>query len=273
FVVNAGPDQVIGLPEDSVVVNGSTSSNATVASQSWQTISGPGLPTVRNPNSSSTTISNLVAGTYLFEYSATTQDGRSDRDTMEVRVITGATSTLTVQSSGTSELIMVETTNNFSNTTTPELIAEAWTSSGAPFNIRSIVKFDLSSIPAGSTIVSAKLSLYTPTIPINGNLIDPVYGPTNQMYVERVLSAWSSGTLWQNQPATSSNNRVYVSHSTDPHDDLIDMDVTLMAREMLQNNYGFMIRLEDESLYNSRIYCSSNHTEIAKHPKLVVIYQ
>src|SRR6187549_2651072 len=41
-----------------------------------------------------------------------------------------------------------------------ENCAIAWTKNGADHKIRSLIQFDLSSIPAGSTIMSATLSLF-----------------------------------------------------------------------------------------------------------------
>jgi hypothetical protein len=56
--------------------------------------------------------------------------------------------------------------------------------------------------------------------------------------------------------------------------DLVDMDVTAMVSRMQTNgNYGFMIQLQNEATYNSRIFCSSKFNVAAKHPKLVIVYE
>lgn len=54
--------------------------------------------------------------------------------------------------------------------------------------------------------------------------------------------------------------------------DLVDLDVTTMVSRMQTNgNYGFMMQLQSEQTYNSRIFCSSKFNDVKKHPKLVVV--
>src|ERR1039457_4771235 len=48
--------------------------------------------------------------------------------------------------------------NNYPNY--PDFIANAWTSGGNPLLERSLMQFDLSSIPNNASIISAQLSLY-----------------------------------------------------------------------------------------------------------------
>jgi hypothetical protein len=49
--------------------------------------------------------------------------------------------------------------------------------------------------------------------------------------------------------------------------------VTQLVRNMIASgNYGFMIRLQDEVIYNSRIFCSSSYSDSTKRPVLVINY-
>ncbi len=55
--------------------------------------------------------------------------------------------------------------------------------------------------------------------------------------------------------------------------DLVNMDVTHLVNTMAASgNYGFMIRLQNEVIYNCRIFCSSKYSDATKHPKLVLVY-
>lgn len=71
-VVNAGADQIITLPISSINVAGSaTDSDGMIASVSWTKLSGPASYTLTNGNSLNATVSNLVAGTYVFRLTVT----------------------------------------------------------------------------------------------------------------------------------------------------------------------------------------------------------
>ena len=70
-------------------------------------------------------------------------------------------------------------------------------------NYRAFVGFDLSSIPAGSTINSATLKIYR-TGSGNGT-----YAQGRTYWFERVTGAWTeTGVTWNNQPAVTTTNRV-----------------------------------------------------------------
>ena len=66
----AGPDQVITLPTDSVLLDGSSSSDpdGMISSYLWTKISGPASFNINNYSLATTVVKNLSAGTYQFEY-------------------------------------------------------------------------------------------------------------------------------------------------------------------------------------------------------------
>lgn len=157
-----------------------------------------------------------------------------------------------------------------------ELGAAEWTYNGQAIGIRAAVQFDLSSIPSTALIISAKLSLYSNPNALNGDHVNPNYGTDNSMFIQKITNSWDAATVnWIHQPATSNTNQISIPSTTLPTLDLIDIDVTKLVNDMVANNsnYGFMIRLQNEILYNSRIFCSSKYPDATKHPKLVVIYQ
>lgn len=85
-VVNAGTDKSLLLPLNSVSLTGSaTDADGTIASYSWTKVSGP-LNIFSSTTSSSTTVSNLVAGTYVFRLTVVDNSGNTTYDDVNVVV-------------------------------------------------------------------------------------------------------------------------------------------------------------------------------------------
>ncbi len=164
---------------------------------------------------------------------------------------------------------------NFGNI--DEFDALAWTVLGNPVRLRSLIEFDLTSIPSNATIQSATLTLYNNPTSQNGFLNGEhshVSG-SNESYLQRITSAWSESTVtWNNQPATSSVNAATLPQDVTPHEDY-DVDVAAMVQDMVTNpssNFGFMLQLVTEQYYRCMLFASSDHANPALHPKLVVTY-
>ena len=86
-VVNAGADQTITLPTNTVTLLGSaTDADGTIASYIWTKISGPSSYTIQKITSASTSVTGLTAGVYKFELRASDNSGAITRDTMQVTV-------------------------------------------------------------------------------------------------------------------------------------------------------------------------------------------
>ena len=84
---NAGLDQNITLPVNSVPLNGSgTDPDGTISAYLWRKISGPAGETITNTTSATTSVTNLVQGVYKFELKVTDNSGTTDTDTMQVTV-------------------------------------------------------------------------------------------------------------------------------------------------------------------------------------------
>lgn len=85
--VNAGSNQTITLPVNSVSLTGSASdSGSTISSYAWTQISGPASASFSSPASASTNATNLVQGTYTFQFKATDALGNSSSGTVQVTV-------------------------------------------------------------------------------------------------------------------------------------------------------------------------------------------
>jgi poly(3-hydroxybutyrate) depolymerase len=84
---NAGSDQSITLPVNSVTLNGSgTDADGTIASYSWKKLSGPSSLIIVNASAALTGVNNLVEGRYEFELTVTDNNGAAGKDTVFVTV-------------------------------------------------------------------------------------------------------------------------------------------------------------------------------------------
>ncbi len=88
-VAIAGPDQSIVLPINSVILNGtaSTDPDNNISAYLWTKISGPSAFTIASVNSSQTQVTFLVDGIYQFELKVTDAGGLFDVDTILVTVV------------------------------------------------------------------------------------------------------------------------------------------------------------------------------------------
>jgi len=94
-LANAGADQSITLPANSVTVSGSSSSDTdgSIVSYQWSQVSGPSSATINSPLSVSTQINNLVQGIYLFEIKVTDDSSAVGKDTVQITVLPQPTTT------------------------------------------------------------------------------------------------------------------------------------------------------------------------------------
>lgn len=110
-----------------------------------------------------------------------------------------------------------------------------------PGVVRSLVRFDVSRIPANATIIRARLSLY---------LVywrDSSRHPTHRVTAYRVAGAWTeTGVTWSNQPAYAEASGHFDVPSSDDQDvfrHYPDWDVTEMVQDWVTGdvpNHGLM---------------------------------
>jgi hypothetical protein len=157
-----------------------------------------------------------------------------------------------------------------------DYIALDWTQGGTPWTARSLIEFDLSSVPMGSTIISAFLSLYNnPQSPNNFGEHSSLSGP-NTCWLLRMTEEWDEHTVtWNNQPATTWLHQVTLHKEISPHHDYENIIVTQLVQDMVddpENGHGFLFRLITEQYYRCMIFGSSDCADSTLHPKLVVTY-
>jgi hypothetical protein len=281
--VNAGPDQTITLPVDSVTLTGSAHDSVSrITGYIWSEISGPNTPVIATDGAPATRVKGLIAGSYIFQLMAVDSLGETGVDTVSVFVKSDTQSIVQTvvlhtffPGTGYSPYELTILANSASpggNSADIELLAEAWTINGIPVWGQSYMKFNPTPIPAGAVIRSATLTLFSDTLPLNGDLIHANYGTANDFYIQRVAAAWDQTTNYNTEPALDTVGEVHVPQTSQSFLNL-NLDVTTMFNNMLgEGNYGFAMRLNTTQYYNSRIFCASNYSDTTRHPYLTVTY-
>jgi len=151
----------------------------------------------------------------------------------------------------------------------------AWTNQGNIVVHHSLIDFDLSSIPTGSTITHAKLYLYvdrnSTAYPYGHELL----GWSNECLIRRVLENWDEYSVtWNNRPGTTTINQVMIPPSTSNFQDYV-IDVTTLIQDMIDDpshSFGFGIRQRIEYPYRRMVFASRDNSNTTIHPKLIISY-
>ena len=169
----------------------------------------------------------------------------------------------------------------------PELSISAWTVNGAQLKQRGYIKFTgLNALPAGAHVLSAELYLYglNPNTSLSapqGNSIYPGSpynsSPNNGLYISLVTGGdWSEDSLtWNNKPVFYPTNfDGIIPSSTSQWNYNAIANVTDLTKAIVKSkrNYGFCIHLQDEEIYRCMLFASSEASNAAMRPKLVVKY-
>ncbi len=88
-VANAGTNQTITAPANSVILNGSSSydPDGTITAYNWVTVSGPGSITINNSNTATPSVVGLQPGVYTFQLTVTDNNGATATDQVFVTVL------------------------------------------------------------------------------------------------------------------------------------------------------------------------------------------
>lgn len=154
-----------------------------------------------------------------------------------------------------------------------ELPIAAWTFSGTPGIDISLIEFNLSSLPSTSHIVLAQLCLFgSAGLPSGGH---STASGSNEIIIQRIVQNWDEhGVTWSTQPNSTSVNQVISMQSTDIYQDFV-FDVTEMVQDMIDyplNSFGFLLKPLYNDYYRKMNFCSSDHPERKKRPKLIITY-
>lgn len=147
-----------------------------------------------------------------------------------------------------------------------------------PHKYRTIIEFDLSSIPKNAKIKSAALELfYNSTSGICGGGQQHA-GDDNSFSIMRVTEEWDETTVtWHNTPDYDSSEPVYVPPSEYGTQDY-NIDVTSLVQTSVnypENSHGFLLKLNYETPYVFEIVMlyTSDIDFADKRPKLTIKYE
>jgi hypothetical protein len=133
-------------------------------------------------------------------------------------------------------------------------------------NRRGFVRFDLSSIPPGSSVTNATLYIYE-----SDSKQDQV------TYIYKVTSAWDENSVtwispWINPGGDFDNSRAYVSFFPIQKNCTLTIDLTDLVQEWINGspNYGFLLYSTGPN--HILRYSSKENSTVAEHPKLQVTY-
>jgi hypothetical protein len=138
---------------------------------------------------------------------------------------------------------------------------------GTGYELDALLKFDISSVPVGSTIISATVGMYY----WHWNDADPV-GRSLRMH--RITSDWNEpNTTWSNRPSYDPN---VTSSSTVPASyDWMEWDVTGDVQDFVNTtypNYGWWIRDPSGGLFPMIYFRSKDYSDADYYPYLEVEY-
>lgn len=139
---------------------------------------------------------------------------------------------------------------------------------------RSILDFDLSILPTGTTLVSAELSLFAAGY-VN-DLIPGHFG-VNAALLQRVVGPWTEFSVtWNTQPSTTVTDQVLVPASSSGAEDYT-IDVTGLVEAALgdpANSFGFLMRqvVEDPDEPSCLVFWLSDSSDPDEHPRLCLTY-
>lgn len=153
--------------------------------------------------------------------------------------------------------------------------AIGWTNGGNSSNVRSLIQFDLSSIPTNAVITDARFSLYHNTTSPEGSHFNTFFTPNNS-YLRRVTSAWAEYTVtWNNQPTVTTTNQISLGATTSSTQNFTNINVKTFVQYWVNNpsqNFGMQFRVQTEAKYRKLIFASSDHPTASLRPKLVITY-
>jgi hypothetical protein len=205
----AGPDQLITLPTDSVLLDGSTSSDpdGSISNYLWTKISGPASSNINKPADSITKVKALVAGNYLFELKVTDNGGLSAKDTMRVTVDSVFTPIHPpIANAGTDQTITLPTnsvTLDGSGSSDPDnnILSYAWKKISGPSSLNivnaSAVQTQVTSFAQGTYMFELKVTDASGLFSID--TMQVIVNPATSINLPPIAKAGNDTTILSNQ--------------------------------------------------------------------------
>ncbi len=277
--VNAGADQTVVFPSEANLTGVVTDDGLPSASLTtiWTMTNGSGTVTFGNPNAATTTATFSQTGTYVLRLTAS--DGQlTSFDELTVTVNPEGVSnpnTVSFQDgagySGTRDTMLQKLYSNSNRGSNTTIRAD-----GSP-DESVLIKWDLSSIPAGSTIGAGSLTLY----------VTNASAATYELY--ELTRNWSESSATWNQYASSSKWATAGAQGTADRGrtvlgvlhavttGLATVDLNSAGIAVLQKwvdtpstNFGFAI--QDYNPSDGIAFASSESSTVSRRPALTVSY-
>ncbi len=144
-----------------------------------------------------------------------------------------------------------------------------YTTGGIWYKGRSLLKFDLTSIPTNAVITTANLIL--------DGVNHITTGQSNASKLKRITATWTeTGVTWNTQPATTTNAEISIPQTASAGENKT-VDVLSHIKDMVANpvnNYGWMMIIDGEAntLLASMDFASSDYGTASQRPKLSITY-
>lgn len=154
---NAGNNQTITLPTSTVSLSGSGSTGV-ITSYLWSQVSGPNVPTITTPTTVGTTVTGLIAGTYVFDLSI---NGGASHSQVTIKVLPAP---LPIANAGVSQTIALPTSSvsvSGSNST-GNITSYAWSMLSGPntavFSSAATVNTNITGLIEGIYLIQLSLN-------------------------------------------------------------------------------------------------------------------
>jgi autotransporter-associated beta strand protein len=153
--LSSPPSGVVSLPDTAHILTlTAAATGGIVGPVAWTVVSGPGAVTFGNPASATTTASFAAAGTYVLRLTASNPLGTATRD-VTVNVAPPSSLVLREGSGGSHPATFIRSDTPSWNSGARDQILVGRNSAA----FRSLLAFELTAVPPGSSIVSASLEL------------------------------------------------------------------------------------------------------------------
>lgn len=187
---NAGADKAITLPVNSVTLNGSgTDTDGTINAYQWTKTAGPATFSIVTPTAASTSVANLVAGTYTFQLQVTDNSAATAVDSVNV-VVSAAPNQPPTANAGIDQTITLPTTTvnlvGTGNDSDGTIASYLWTKLSGPTSITittpTVASTSVTALVAGTYVLQLKVTdnqgaTATDSITIT---VNPATPPANQ---------------------------------------------------------------------------------------------
>ncbi|MCZ4409133.1 DNRLRE domain-containing protein [Cryomorphaceae bacterium 1068] len=154
-------------------------------------------------------------------------------------------------------------------------MASAWTNGLTPLAVRCLIDVIPPDLPPDVNILEAKLSLYSYDSSSNGP--HSTLSGSNNAVLRKIIEPWEEETVtWANRPAMTTINQVQLPASTAAIQDYLDIDITILVQEMIDNpetGHGLMIKLATEQPYRAMVFGSSDNDNPELWPKIEITYE